>query len=331
MDQKLQDRCNLQIKNEQIVRKAGILQFEELAKLGALFYTAEGRTADREKIKQSRDILKQKTGIFSNFRGNLEFAIRVRMSLEANPEAYIDRIISIYNKLKEGRILPGEILTMTAMTIYEQSKDQNVDQIITETREAYARIKQAHKFLTDESDMSFVALMVMSGRDVDKTIDEVEKIYLTLKEKYRLHPGAVQAAALVLAMSNKPTEQKVTDFVELYENLRADKHGTSKGKAMSIYAAFADLEIPRDIIIQEIGEVENWLKQQKGYGVLSTSSDVRRVMAATLVLQHHEADSLASVNTGASTVISQVIAEEVIMTIIMIIVVSTTVTITLNN
>ena len=331
MDQKLQDRCNLQIENEQIVRKAGILQFEELAKLGALFYTAEGRTADREKIKQSRDILKQKTGIFSNFRGNLEFAIRVRMSLEANPEAYIDRIISIYNKLKEGRILPGEILTMTAMTIYEQSKDQNVDQIITETREAYARIKQAHKFLTDESDMSFVALMVMSGKDVDKTIDEVEKIYLTLKEKYRLHPGAVQAAALVLAMSNKPTEQKVADFVELYENLRADKHGTSKGKAMSIYAAFADLEIPRDIIIQEIGEVENWLKQQKGYGVLSTSSDVRRVMAATLVLQHHEADSLASVNTGASTVISQVIAEEVIMTIIMIIVVSTTVTITLNN
>ena len=331
MDQKLQDRCNLQIENEQIVRKAGILQFEELAKLGALFYTAEGRTADKENIKQSRDILKQKTGIFSNFRGNLEFAIRVRMSLEANPEAYIDRIISIYNKLKEGRILPGEILTMTAMTIYEQSKDQNVDQIITETREAYARIKQAHKFLTDESDMSFVALMVMSGKDVDKTIDEVEKIYLTLKEKYRLHPGAVQAAALVLAMSNKPTEQKVTDFVELYENLRADKHGTSKGKAMSIYAAFADLEIPRDIIIQEIGEVENWLKQQKGYGVLSTSSDVRRVMAATLVLQHHEADSLASVNTGASTVISQVIAEEVIMTIIMIIVVSTTVTITLNN
>lgn len=283
MDQRLQNRCNLQIENEQIVRKAGILQYEELAKLGALFYTAEGRTADSEKIKQSRDILKQKTGIFSNFRGNLEFAIRVRMSLEEDPEAYIDRIIAIYNKLKEGRILPGEILTMTAMTIYEQCKDQNVDQVITETREAYARIKQTHKFLTDEADMSFVALMVMSGKDVEKTIDEVETIYLTLKEKYRLHPNAVQAAALVLAMSNKATEQKVTDFVELFENLRAKKHGTTKGKAMSIYAAFADLDIPRDIILQEISEVDDWLKKQKGYGMLSVNTDVKRVLAATLV------------------------------------------------
>ena len=331
MDQKLQERCNLQIENEQIVRKAGVLQFEELSKMGALFFTAKGRTADREKIKQCRDILKQKTGIFSNFRGNLEFAIRVRMSLEANPEAYIDSIISIYNKLKEGMILPGEILTMTAMTIYEQSNGQNVDQIISETREAYARIKQAHKFLTDEKDMSFVALMVMSGKDVDKTIDEVEEIYLLLKEKNRLHPDAVQAAALILSMSNKPTEQKVEDFAELYEALRADKHGTSKGKAMSIYAAFADLDVPRDVVLQELSEVDDWLKRHKGYGLLSTSGDVRRVMAATLVLQHHEADSLASANTGASTVLSQVIAEEVIMTVIMIIVVSSTVVVTINN
>ena len=331
MDQQLQNKCDLQVENEQILRKGAFLEFEETVKMGALFYTSKGRTADKEKVNWCREILKRKVGIFSNFRGNLEYAIRTRMSLEPDPETYIDNIISIYNKLVEGRILAGEILTMTAMTIYEQSKGQNIDQVIKDTKEAYAKIKQAHKFLTDDSDMSFIALMVMSGKDVEKTVDEVEELYLALKDRYRISSDTAQAAALVLAMSSKPTDQKIEDFLGLYEDLKAAKHHTSKGKAMSIYAAFADLDIPREKIIQEIGEVDAFLKAQKGYGAFSTSTDVRRVMAATLVLQSLEADNLAALGTQASSAISQVIAEEIIMTIIMIIIVSISVSASLNN
>ena len=300
MIMELMDSCSLQVENEQIVRNVGKLQMEELAKMGALFYTARNRHADGDKIKECKEILKRKAGIFSNFRGNLEFAIRVRMSLETNPEVYIDHVMSIYRKLVEGRKLPGEILAMTAMTIYEQSNGQNIDQIITDTREAYAEIKQKHKFLSDESDMSFIALMVMCGKDVQKTLDEVEELYLALKDR---------------------VSEKVDDFVTFYQKLKEAKHHTSKGKAMSIYGAFADLDIPRETLLKEIGEVDDWLKQQKGYGILY-NSDIRRTMAATLVLQYHEAEKLTSYTTQAASVVSQVIAEEVILTIIMIIVVT---------
>lgn len=321
MIMELMDSCSLQVENEQIVRNVGKLQMEELAKMGALFYTARNRHADGDKIKESKEILKRKAGIFSNFRGNLEFAIRVRMSLETNPEVYIDHVMSIYRKLVEGRKLPGEILAMTAMTIYEQSNGQNIDQIITDTREAYAEIKQKHKFLSDESDMSFIALMVMCGKDVRKTLDEVEELYLALKDRYRMSSDTAQAAALVLSMSEKPVSEKVDDFVTFYQKLKEAKHHTSKGKAMSIYGAFADLDIPRETLLKEIGEVDDWLKQQKGYGILY-NSDIRRTMAATLVLQYHEAEKLTSYTTQAASVVSQVIAEEVILTIIMIIVVT---------
>ena len=116
-------------------------------------------------------------------------------------------------------------------------------------------------------------------------------------------------------------EQKAENFIGLYKALKEAKHATSKQKVMSVYAAFADLDISRDLLVEEIGEVEEWLRHQKGYGLLS-SSDVRRVMAATLVLQHHGETGIVAAHTEASTVASQVIAEEVIFTMIMMIAVS---------
>ena len=321
MTELLQELCELQIENEKVVRKASFLELDDVIKVGALFYTAKRMTPDTEKIRACKELLKRKTGIFSNFRGFLMFAIQVKMSVSPDPEAYLDAVLAIYKKLAEGRILPGEILAMAAMTIYDQSQGRDVDLVIAEVKEAYARIKQKHKFLTDENDISFIALMVLSGKDVDQTLEEVETLYTALKERFRMPSDTAQSAALVLSMSRKPVDQKVESFIGLYEALKEVKHATSKAKAMSVYAAFTDLAVPREQLAEEIGEVDEWLKHQKGYGFLS-SSDVRRVMAATLVLQLHESQSAVPLQTEASTVVSQLIAEEVIFTMIMIIVIS---------
>ena len=321
MTELLQELCELQIENEKVVRKASFLELDDVIKVGALFYTAKRMTPDTEKIRACKELLKRKTGIFSNFRGFLMFAIQVKMSVSPDPEAYLDAVLAIYKKLAEGRILPGEILAMAAMTIYDQSQGRDVDLVIAEVKESYARIKQKHKFLTDENDISFIALMVLSGKDVDQTLEEVETLYTALKERFRMPSDTAQSAALVLSMSRKPVDQKVESFIGLYEALKEVKHATSKAKAMSVYAAFTDLAVPREQLAEEIGEVDEWLKHQKGYGFLS-SSDVRRVMAATLVLQLHESQSAVPLQTEASTVVSQLIAEEVIFTMIMIIVIS---------
>lgn len=330
MTELLQELCDLQIENEKIVRKASFLEFDDIIKIGALFFTANKRTADPEKIRSCREILKRKTGIFSNFRGFLMFVIQVKMSAAPDPEAYLNEILAIYKKLAEGRILPGEIIAMTAMLIYDRCGSTNVDSVIAAVREAYTKIKQKHRFLTDENDLSYIALMVLSGKDVDQTIEEVETLYVTLKDRFSMPSDTAQAAALLLSMSTKPVDQKVESFIGLYEALKVTKHATSKQKAMSVYAAFTDLDVPRKQIVEEIGEAEEWLKHQKGYGLLS-SSDVRRIMAATLVLQQYEPQTMTVFQTKATSVVSQLIAQEVIFTIIMMIVISTSVNTTMNS
>lgn len=321
MIQSLQELCELQIENERIIRDASFFSNGDIIKVSALFYTTGKNTADPEKIRACKEILKRKTGFFSNFRGLLKFAIQVKMSSEPDPEAYLDNVLAIYKKLVEGRILPGEILAMTAMTIYDQLDGRDADSVIATIREVYARIKQKHKFLTNENDLSYIALMVLSGRDVNQTVEEVESLYVALKERFSVPSDTAQSAAMILSMSRKPVDQKVDYFIGLYKALKEAKHATSKQKVMSVYAAFADLDLSRDLLVEEISEVEEWLRHQKGYGLLS-SSDIRRVMAATLVLQHHGAQGAVTVHTEASTVASQVIAEEVILTMIMLVVIS---------
>ena len=127
MTELLQELCELQIENEKVVRKASFLEFDDVIKVGALFYTAKRMTPDTEKIRACKEILKRKTGIFSNFRGFLMFAIQVKMSVSPDPEAYLDAVLAIYKKLAEGRILPGEIL---AMADSNQSVAEQADIVI---------------------------------------------------------------------------------------------------------------------------------------------------------------------------------------------------------
>lgn len=330
MANSLQELCGLQIENEKIIRKASFLELDEVIKVGALFYTVRNISPDGEKIRACKEILKRKTGIFSNFRGFLQFAIQVKMSVSPDPEAYLDAVLAIYKKLAEGRILPGEIIVMTAMTIYDLSDGRDVDSVIAAVKEAYAKIRQKHKFLTNENDLSYIAMMVLSGKDMDRQLEEVEMLYAALKERFHMPSDTAQSAALVLSMSSKPADQKAESFISFYQALKEVKHATSKGKAMSVYAAFTDLDAPRELLVDEIGQAEDWLRHQKGYGILS-SSDVRRVMAAALVLQQHELQSPVPVHTETATVVSQLIAEEVIFMMIMLIVISISVSNTVNS
>ena len=135
---------------------------------------------------------------------------------------------------------------------------------------------------------------------------------------------------MVLTLSKKPVEQKAEGFISFYQALKEAKHATSKGKPMSVYAAFADLNAPRELLVNEVGEADEWLKRQKGYGFLS-SSDVRRVMAAALVLQQHELQTEVPVHAETATFVSQLIAEEVIFMMIMLIVISISVSNTVNS
>lgn len=290
MNEKLQDRCSRQIENERIIRQTVKLESEESVKLGALLYTAMGLTVDPEKILSCRQILRNKTGAFSNFRGTLQFVILLKMTLAEDPEDYIDQVIAVYDKLTANIVLPGMIYVMVAVTLYEKSGDRDMDALIAEVLNIYNMVKKLHPYLTDEADMGYITLMVLAGKATEEVEEEKESIYLELKNQYQMTAETAQAIALVLLTSSKPAKEKVEQLLCLYESLKEEKHATGKNKFMSIYGAFTDLKAPQEETTALICDADRYLKEQKGSGVFAINSDLRKVIASTLVLQFYTVD-----------------------------------------
>ncbi len=321
MRQSLQARCEAQILNEATVKTGHSFEYESLIKLAALEYTNAGRAVDADRLKECKQIIKDEVGIFSNFRGHMQYLVQVKMALSDDPRAYFEGVLGVYDQLKAGMFVPGELVAMAAMTIYDNCPSEARAEVVAKTRDAYAMIKEQHPFLTGEEDMALIALMIMAGIDPSQAAAKAEELYVMLKDSFLPGSDTPQAVAMILALYDKPAAQKVADYLALFNACKEAGHATSRDKAAAIYAAFAGMDADPAELAAEIGEVDDWLKKQKGYGAFGTGASVRRVFAATYVLEDRKDGSAALVG-GTTSAVTQAIVEELLLILIAIILAS---------
>lgn len=317
MEEKLMERCRRQIENEGDLRQSVTLGSEESVKLGALLYTALGLKVDPDRILECQTILRDRTGLFSNFRGALQAVVLLKMTQAEDPAAYINDAIYAYTRLTRNMTFPGLLSVLAAITISEQHGDRDVDEVINRILEIYATVKEMHPYLTDESDMAYIALMLLSGKADIRIEEDKETIYVALKEKFHLPAEAAQSSALVLITGNKPVDERVDEFMRLYDALNETGHATAKNRCISIYGAFTDVQVPQEKIVEAVAWADQFLKDKKGYGVFSVSTDLRKVLAATLVLQHYTIDVPSRPAADGEGGVSNVSIEALLFNIIM--------------
>jgi len=168
------------------------------------------------------------------------------------------------------------------------------------------------KIFSDEWDLPYMALMVTCNKDLDSVTKEINESYNLLKKDHHIPGEIAQPTSFLLTLSPKPAEEKVKDFCDLYEALKKQKCHISSSKEMSIYALFADLNEDRDTLVNSIAEVCEYFKGKKGYGMLSGTDNLRKSLAASLVLQNF----MKSSSDESLAVMSTVVIEEVIYSLI---------------
>ena len=286
MNTKLEERCKRQLKNEHTIRQMSTLDSEESVKLGSLLYTALGITAEDEKIAECRKILQSKTAFFSNLRGVLQSLLLLKMSIAEDSESYIDGVIDTYDKLTKDNDISGLFSILTSIIIFDDHGDKEVNAVISQVLDMFNEVKETNPEMSHNSDMAYIALMLLSGKADLKIEEEKKLIFNDLINAFHLSPDAAQASTLVLITGTKPVEEKLRGFVGLYNALKESGHATSLRRCISIYAAFTDIDVPREELAALISEADQFLKTQKGYSVFSVSTDFRKVIAATLALQY---------------------------------------------
>lgn len=311
MRENLQSRCTLFIENRDLIKSAFKWENGYIFPICASIYASKGMRVNVEKMLACREILRQKTGVFSYIRGTSKMATVSTLALSDNPGVQMDRIMTVYEHLK-GVFTGSAYLPVAAAVIADLTEPHQYVEITQRTRMFYDRMKSAHPFLTGAEESTFAALLAMSELDMNHLEREMEQCYTILKPSF-FSANAVQSLSQILALGAGDAKDKCAKTMEIFEYLknRGCKYGT--GYELSTLGVLALLDEEVSVLADDILSAENFLKQQKGFGAFGVGSKQRIMYAGMLTMCDCVGDTKTLQSAALNGVVSLVIAQQVAM------------------
>ena len=254
MKPELENLCQEFIFNRDAVKEAFRWENDALHAVCANIFCARGETADTERLKECRRIIRDNTGLLSKFRSKKVRSILAAMlSLEDKPE---DRMAQAndYFRLLKRQFKGTEYLVLTAFLLADLADQNLTEETISRGSEIYARMNRQHRILTDKTDSVFAMLMAFSGKTADELTDEAEACYQALKKKFSA--GGAQTAAQVLSMAGGTTEEKTQRVTDLYNALHEAEIKYGHSSELVPLAALSLADTPLPALTEEIKEAD---------------------------------------------------------------------------
>jgi hypothetical protein len=317
MKETLLKRIELFIKNKDKIKASFKWEMDYEYPLCAWMYASEGREADTDKMRVCLDLLKKKTGAFSNFRGIPKMTVITMLSISENPEEKMERSLKIYEKLKET-LRGSEQLAVTAAALTDYVEPENYAPVAERARLIYDRMKENHPYLTSlDDDGSFAVILALSDLDIDYISQESEACYQTLKKSFS-YKDSVQALSHVLTLGAQPAAQKCQRTLDLYQYLKERKYKFGIVHELALLGVLALTEADIESLAQDIISADDYLKRQKDFGALAAIGAEQRLMYAGLLAMSDYAQTDQTAWIAASqSVISAIIARHIAMIVMM--------------
>lgn len=288
MDQKLNSLCDLFIRNRDIIKSEFFWENSYIYPVCAAIFMEKGRTADTERMEECKRILKDNTGFFSNFRGIVKLAMISLLAVDSEPERKMVRSMEVYEALNH-HFFASSYLPVASMLIADAVQPSEYESIARRTRRIYDFMKADHPFLTCSEDSIFAAMMALTDRQETELIEEAERCYDLLHDHF-CSGNAIQSLSHVLAMVDQPADVKCSRTMDLFYGLKKRGYTYGSGYELATLGVLALLESDpagQDKVMEEIMEVDDFLADQKGYGILGIGRKQRLMHAAMIVTSAH--------------------------------------------
>lgn len=282
MRDSLQRLCEDFVENRDLLRKKFKWENSYIYPVCANIFCARGVRADADKLLDAKHLLKDRTGVFSNFRGSLTLPVCSMLAAKSAPEQRLEAAMDNY-KLLRGQFGPSSYLALAAFFLADMGVSGSRAQETAERGgRIYKRMKQEHRFLTSAEDSVFAVLMAFAEQSDDALIADTEACYALVKQRFS-GGNAAQSVSHVLALSQGTPEEKTQRFIQLYDAVRAAGGKYGKNYQLSTLAAVSVLDADVSEIVQNMMDVDAFLSEQKGYGFLAMDRKTRMMHAAMLV------------------------------------------------
>ena len=272
--------CESFISVRDTIREAFVWDDSYIHPAAAVIFVSRGMTPDVEKMRECRKLIKKNTGISSYFRGSSELLLMSEMSLAEDPEGYLKRVLAAYDALKT--VFSGSIyLPSAAMLLADTAEESRFAGLSSASKEIFDIINRRHRVLTSREDVVPCLTLAMTGMSPEKAADETEACYSLLYQDFR--NNSAQALAFALALYNGPAEKKCLRSMELYTALAERGRKWSGGIELASLGPAAMMDGEVSEIADELVSIDDFLSEQKGYGLLGIDKKTRMMHAAMLL------------------------------------------------
>ena len=278
MKDSLQKRCDQFIEARDVIKDTFKWDSNYLPPVCANLFCAAGATPDPERLRACRDLINQKTGLFSSFRGHIRVPLACLLSLEERPEEKFAQAQHVYQLLRE-QFSGSNYLALAAFLLSEY--DCTAERV-ARGREIYRLMKDEHPFLTASEDSIFALMLAWSDQSNEELISDMEACYRMLKERFH-DSNCVQTMTHILAMEKESAGTKCEKVFTLYDLIGQNGGKYGKHHELAVLAALAMLRADPDALVNGLMDVDAFLDQQKGYGFFGIEIKTRLMHAAMIV------------------------------------------------
>ncbi len=262
-----------------LIKQTFRLESSYLYPICANLFCARGADADRQTLERCDHLLKEKTSVFSNFRGNLRLPVVCMLAASGYPDVQMDRALHNYSILKE--YFSGSSFVALAAFLLTDLGYVNHD-LASRARTIYKRIAKEHPFLTSAEDSVLAAFMAYAPQPDDTLLQDMEDCYSVLRMRFS-DANAIQSATHVLCLGPGQAGDKASRMIRIFDAIRETGRKYGKNYELSTLAALSilDAEIPE--LVSDLMDADLYLSELKGYGGLGIDKKTRLMHAAMLV------------------------------------------------
>lgn len=310
METSLLQLCESFISTRDIIKNEFKYDGAYMPPVCSFVFCSENKTPDTEALKKCKQLIKDETSSFSNFRSTAKSAIISMLAVDPSPETRLRNALTAHDLLKD-HFFASPFLPLAAMIISANSKVEEFESIVDKIGVIYKLMKEEHPILTSSDDSVFIALLAYTDLKPKDIIIETERCYSRLGKTF-LAGDAYQALSHVLALYSEKADVKCDKVNNLKSALKNAGLNIGNSYELPILGSLAML--PQDIekTVADIGEVSEYLSKQKGYGFFGVPIRQRLLHASIITSLNamKQGNNDIVINSAIGSTVSLIIAQQ---------------------
>jgi len=313
MREELQKLCEEFIRNRDVAKEAFAWDNSYIIPICAGILLDKNQPVSVEILKSHKQMIKDRTGFFSNFRGIGMASMACMLVVSEQPKQLLSQALTIYEGLKK-HFWSASYLPLVSMIVADLAEETEYSRMIQRTKAIYDLMKKAHPFLTSEEDGPFAALLAFSENSPERVTAEAEQCYQLLKPKF-YSGNALQALSHVLALGAGSAESKCRKMEQLFDELKAKGYKYGINYELPILGALSILPMSISEMVEDLIAVADYLERQKGYGIFGFGKQQRFMHAAMLVARAYKGSTNNTIMTTVAVngTLAQIAAQQAAM------------------